>query len=85
MRYRWPDRIGYVVEGEHVIVALLPDGTPKALDGTGSAIWQLAEDATAEEIAAELGAAYGVAPDDLLPGVREFCAELVDLGFLETA
>ncbi|WOQ16438.1 PqqD family protein [Raineyella sp. W15-4] len=85
MRYRWPDRIGHVIEGERVIVALLPDGAPKALDGAGAAIWQLAEDGTAEEIAVELGTAYGVAAEDLLPAVREFCAELVDRGFLETA
>ncbi|WOP20101.1 PqqD family peptide modification chaperone [Raineyella sp. LH-20] len=84
MRYRWPERIGHVVEGKNVIVALLPDGAPKALDGTGGAIWQLADDATAEEIAAELAEAYGAAIADLLPAVEAFCAELVDWGFLET-
>lgn len=84
MRYRWPARIGHVVEGGNVIVALLPDGAPTALDGTGGAIWQLADDATAEEVAAELAEAYGAATADLLPAVQEFCGELVGLGFLET-
>lgn len=83
MRYRWPERIGHVADGDRIIVVLLPDGVPKALDGSGAAIWQLADRATAEEIAADLGEAYGTDPAAILPGVREFCEELTGLGLLE--
>lgn len=39
MRYRWPERIGHVADGDRIIVVLLPDGEPKALAGSGAAIW----------------------------------------------
>lgn len=83
MRYHWPADIGHVVDGERVIVALLPDGAPKALTGSGAAIWLYADGSTAAEIANELAAAYGAQASGLLGAVEEFCAELVGFGFLE--
>lgn len=82
--YRWPADIGHLVDGERVIVALLPDGIPKALAGSGAAIWLYADGATLEQITARLGAAYGVAPAELAEAVAAFCAELVAYGFLVT-
>lgn len=82
MRYHWPADIGHLVDGELVILALLPDGTPKVLGGSGAAIWLFADGATAGEIADELAAAYGVDAAGLLDGVEDFCAELVGFGFL---
>lgn len=84
MRYRWPVDIGHLLDGDRVIVAVLPDGEPKALAGSGAAIWLYADGSTAGEIAEELAAVYGVDAATLLGGVEDFCAELLALGFLTT-
>lgn len=82
MRYRWPADIGHVIDGERIVIALLPDGIPKALIGSGAAIWLCADGSTADEIAERLATAYGVDPAALLGSVEDFSAELLSLGFL---
>lgn len=80
--YRWPGDIAHLVDTDRVILALLPDGPPKALAGSGAAIWLAADGATVDRIAAELGEAYGVDPAQLRDEVERFCTELVGYGFL---
>lgn len=83
--YRWPADIGWVLEPEYVIVALLPDGPPRILAGSGGDIWLAADGASEEEMAAQLGADYGLEPESLLDDIRAYCAELVANGLLEIA
>lgn len=83
MRYRRARRAGHVVDRDRVIVALLPDGAPRVLVGTGAAIWHVADGATDTQVAETLAASYGVDAGAILPVVRGFCGELVGLGVLE--
>ena len=84
MRYRRAERVGHLADGGQVIVAVMPDGAPRVLAGTGAVIWQLVDGATDMQLAEALASSYGVDAAEILPVVQGFCGELVGLGVLES-
>jgi hypothetical protein len=66
-----------ILEGEAIIINL-NDGAYYSLDGPGAVVWAMAiAGSSAAEIAAELGARYGVAPEGARADVERVLEQLL--------
>lgn len=80
--FRRPGDVGWVRDGQTVLLIDLHDGRRRALTPTGGHIWELvSEDKSAEHVVAVLRDMYPDAPS-LLADVEEFLDALVQEGWL---
>ncbi len=85
---RSPD-VAWVESSDRTVVLRVDAArpSPRALDGTASSIWAILgeEPRPLGAIVAELGEAYGVAPESIADDVRGFLDELRDAGLVTAA